>query len=51
MANFGGAVLPLAMGLVSDLSAARWAFLVPAGAFLFLVAIAAAGLPRRRMGA
>jgi len=44
MANFGGAVMPLAMGLVSDLSAVRWSFLVPAGAFLYLTALALAGL-------
>ena len=46
MANLGGAILPLAMGLVADLSAARWCFLVPAAAFLYLAALA--GAPRRR---
>jgi fucose permease len=40
MANFGGAILPLAMGLVTDLSAVRWCFLVPVGAFLYLTALA-----------
>ena len=40
MANFGGAVLPLAMGLVTDLSAVRWCFLVPVGAFLYLAVLA-----------
>ena len=43
MANLGGAVLPLGMGLVADLSAARWCFLVPAAAFLYLAALALPG--------
>ena len=46
MANFGGAVLPLAMGLVTDFSAVRWCFLVPVGAFLYLTGLALAR-PRR----
>jgi FHS family L-fucose permease-like MFS transporter len=45
MANFGGAVLPLAMGLVTDLTAVRWSFLIPVGAFLYLTAL---GLTGRR---
>jgi FHS family L-fucose permease-like MFS transporter len=47
MANVGGAVIPLAMGLVADLSAVRWSFLVPVGAFLYLIALAWAGVRRR----
>jgi len=42
MANLGGAVLPLAMGLVADLSAVRWCFLVPAAAFIYLAGLALA---------
>lgn len=45
MANVGGAVLPLAMGLVTDLFAVRWSFLIPVGAFLYLTAM---GLASRR---
>lgn len=45
MANIGGAVLPLAMGLVTDLFAVRWSFLIPVGAFLYLTAM---GLASRR---
>ena len=45
MANIGGAVLPLAMGLVTDLFAVRWSFLIPMGAFLYLTAM---GLASRR---
>jgi len=40
MANVGGAVIPLAMGLAADLSAVRWSFLVPLGAFLYLAFLA-----------
>jgi fucose permease len=45
MANIGGAVLPLAMGLVTDLFAVRWSFLIPMAAFLYLTAM---GLASRR---
>jgi len=45
MANVGGAVLPLAMGLVTDLFAVRWSFLIPMAAFLYLTAM---GLASRR---
>jgi fucose permease len=44
MANIGGALIPGAMGLITDLSAVRWCFLVPLGAFLYLAALAVAGL-------
>jgi MFS transporter, FHS family, L-fucose permease len=40
MANVGGAVVPLLMGAVTDLSAVRWAFLVPFGAFLYVRTLA-----------
>lgn len=36
MANVGGAVIPLLMGAVTDLSAVRWSFLVPVAAFGYL---------------
>lgn len=45
MANVGGAVLPLLMGKVTDLSAVRWAFLVPLAALAYV-----AGLARVRSG-
>jgi len=47
MANSGGAVMPGAMGLVADLSGVRWCFLLPAGAFLYLLGLAAAMLAQR----
>jgi len=47
MANIGGAILPLAMGLVADLSAVRWSFLGPVAAFLYLTALALACQRRR----
>jgi fucose permease len=40
MANVGGAVVPFLMGVVTDLSAVRWCFLVPLGAFLYVTALA-----------
>ncbi|MDR3673619.1 MAG: MFS transporter [Holophaga sp.] len=46
MANVGGAVLPLAMGLVADLTAVRWCFLVPVVAFLYLVGLGLASRPQ-----
>jgi fucose permease len=46
MANVGGAVLPLAMGMVADLSAVRWCFLVPASAFLYLVVLSLVNRPQ-----
>lgn len=36
MANVGGAVVPLAMGKLTDLTAVRWSFLVPVLAFCYL---------------
>ena len=45
MANLGGAVLPLAMGLATDHCAVRWSFLIPLGAFLYLTLL---GLASRR---
>ena len=47
MANVGGAVMPLAMGLVADLTAVRWSFLVPLAGFLYLIVLAVAGVRRR----
>ncbi len=44
MANFGGAILPLAMGGIADLCGVRWSFLVPVAAFLYLTVMAFAGL-------
>jgi len=52
MANVGGAVVPLLMGVVTDATAVRWAFLVPFLAFLYLARLArgrvqgSAGMPR-----
>ena len=40
MANVGGALLPLLMGLITDHSAVRFAFLVPVAAFVYLTALA-----------
>ena len=40
MANVGGALIPALMGLVTDLTAVRWCFLVPLGAFLYLNSLA-----------
>ena len=51
MANAGGAVMPWLMGLVTDHSAVRWCFLVPAAAFVYLALLGLAGprpAPRRR---
>jgi fucose permease len=39
MANVGGAIIPGLMGLVADLTAVRWGFLVPVGAFLYLLVL------------
>ncbi len=44
MANVGGALLPFLMGKVTDLSAVRFAFLVPLAAFAYVAALA---LPAR----
>jgi fucose permease len=43
MANLGGAVIPGFMGVLTDLTAVRWCFLVPVAAFLYLVALALHG--------
>jgi len=43
LANVGGAVLPFLMGLVADHGAVRWAFIVPAAAFIYLVVLARIG--------
>ena len=40
MANLGGAVVPFLMGWTADLSAVRWAFLVPLGALAYVTALA-----------
>jgi fucose permease len=40
MANVGGALVPFLMGIVTDLSAVRWCFLVPLGAFLYVTGLA-----------
>jgi fucose permease len=47
MANSGGAVMPWVMGLVTDASAVRWCFLVPAAAFVYLAVLAVLGRARR----
>jgi len=46
MANVGGALLPLAMGRLTDLLSVRWAFLVPFGAFVY-VTVFILSRPRR----
>ena len=40
MANLGGAVVPFLMGLAADLTAVRWAFLVPLGALAYVTTLA-----------
>jgi FHS family L-fucose permease-like MFS transporter len=47
LANVGGAIMPGAMGLVADRGGVKWGFLVPVGAFLYLVALAMALLRDR----
>jgi fucose permease len=37
-------VVPLVMGMVTDLSAVRWAFTVPMVAFIYLVCLALGSL-------
>ena len=46
MANLGGAVIPGLMGVLTDLTAVRWCFLVPVAAFLYLAALALRQRPR-----
>ena len=40
MANLGGAVVPILMGVTADLTAVRWAFLVPLGALAYVTRLA-----------
>ena len=47
MANVGGAILPMAMGLLADQTAVRWCFLLPVAAFLYVVVLAVNHLGRR----
>jgi fucose permease len=44
MANVGGAILPMAMGLLADQTGVRWCFLVPVASFLYLAVLAGSHL-------